>query len=93
MPNGIDVALIEQIAETEPSNALEYVQDIYKGRRPIDPWRFRAAIAALPFESPKLAVTTLIANGDDFAAMLDRAIERSATVRMIEAKPIAREEG
>ena len=40
-----------------PRNALEYVQDIYKGRRRVDPWRFRAAVAALPFESPKLSAT------------------------------------
>ncbi len=89
MPNGIE-PLVEQIAETEPANALEYVQDIYKGRRPIDPWRFRAAMAALPFESPKLAVTALLANGEDFAAMLDRAIERRGKgreIKQIEAEP------
>ena len=38
MPNGIEL-VIEPKVETEPGSALEYVQDIYKGRRPIDPWR------------------------------------------------------
>ena len=59
-----------------PRNALEYVQDVYKGRRSIDPWRFRAAVAALPFESPKLSATAIITR-EDFATMLERAVERS----------------
>ena len=87
MPNGIEL-VIEPKVETEPGSALEYVQDIYKGRRPIDPWRFRAAVAALPFESPKLAVTAVVADGDTIAAMLDRAIERSGTaMKKIEHQP------
>jgi hypothetical protein len=71
----------------EPRSALDYLQDIYKGRRQADPWRFRAAKEALPFESPKLAVTTNISN-ESFAAMLDRAIARSqAPPKMIEHRP------
>jgi hypothetical protein len=62
--------------EPEPASALDYVQDVYRGRRQADPWRMRAAMAALPFETPKLAVTTNISN-ENFAAMLDKAIARS----------------
>jgi hypothetical protein len=45
----------------------------------------RAAIAAIQFEHPKLAVTANI-NAGDFADRLDRAVEQSR--RVIEAKPI-----
>jgi hypothetical protein len=48
----------------------------------------RAAIAALPFESPKLAVVATI-NSGDFADQLEKAVERSRSVSpMIEAKPM-----
>jgi hypothetical protein len=68
----------------EPRNALEYMQDVYKGRRQAEPWRMRAAMAALPFESPKLSVSTNL-TPEDFAMRLERAIQRSG-VRMIEGR-------
>jgi hypothetical protein len=65
------------------------VQDVYRGRRIADPWRMRAAIAALQFETPRLGViATTNINKRDFAALLDRAIERSNGVR--EVKQIRR---
>jgi len=45
----------------------------------------RAAIAALQFEHPKLAVTAMVNEGD-FADQLEQAIKRSRKV--IEAKPM-----
>ena len=42
-------------------------------------------MAALPFETPKLAVTAVISD-NDVAAQLDRAIERSQGKKPIEAK-------
>jgi hypothetical protein len=75
-------------AEVEPRSALDYLQDVYKGRRIADPWRFRAAVAALQFESPRLGViATTSINERDFAALLDRAIERSNGVRVMKALP------
>jgi hypothetical protein len=44
----------------------------------------RAATAALPFESPKLAVRALAIVPNGFAAQLE-----AARARFIEAKPIA----
>jgi hypothetical protein len=42
----------------------------------------RAAMAALPFESPKLIATALLTN-EDFGTLLDKAIERSNGARVI----------
>ena len=53
----------------------------------------RAAMAALPFETPKLAVTTNLSS-ESFAAMLDRAIARSqAPLKQIEHDPEETAEG
>jgi hypothetical protein len=57
-----------------------YLQRVYRGRIEADHWRLKAAIEALPFERPKLAVIAQI-GGDDFAERLTRAIERSAIAR------------
>jgi hypothetical protein len=71
-----------------PANALAYLQSIYRNPSEPDGRRMRAAMAALPFETPKLAVTTNISN-ENFAAMLDRAIAASGktqVVRQLELK-------
>ena len=44
-------------------------------------------IEALPFEHPKLSATAII-QGGDFAERLDKAIARSAAVRLIEHEPV-----
>ena len=49
----------------------------------------RAAIEALPFESPKLSATAVFPAGEDFASRLERALALSANApKVIEAKPI-----
>ncbi len=71
----------------EPNgSSLDFLRAVY--RDPGQPLtrRMRAAIAALPFEHPKLAVTAHVAN-EGFAARLEEAIVRSRKV--IEAKPEA----
>jgi hypothetical protein len=44
----------------------------------------RAAVEALPFESPKLSATAVL-TAEDFADRLEKAIARSG-VKMIDAK-------
>ena len=75
-----------EITDTEPLNALAYLQSIYRDPPRADGQRLRAAIAALPFESPKLAVTAVLGQ-DEFAERLERALKRSGMAgRLIEAK-------
>jgi hypothetical protein len=52
--------------------------------------RMKAAIAALPYEHPKLAVTAVLDGTEDLGARLSRAIERSHRAdayRLIQAAP------
>jgi hypothetical protein len=59
-------------------SALELLQAIYRSPSMKLSIRMKAAMAALPFESPKLAViATNSMSGDRFAEVLDRAIARS----------------
>jgi hypothetical protein len=73
--------------EPERVNSLEYLQRIY--RDPAQPIsvRMRAAIEALPFETPKLtAVAVGQLHGEDFYARLERALQRSNGARLIEGR-------
>lgn len=79
-----------ELIELAPGEtSLSFLQRIYRSTRQPIARRMRAAIQALPFETPKLAVTANISN-EDFARMLDKAIERSGKgeeVRAISAPP------
>jgi hypothetical protein len=69
---------------TLPENvgALELLQMVYRGEVKVSPQQMRAAIEALPFEAPKLsAVRVGYMTGQDFAAQLERAVERSDGAR------------
>lgn len=61
--------------EDEPEN-------IYKGRRPADHVRMRAARECLPFEVPKLSATAIMHDENSFAIALEKAIQRSREGRV-----------
>jgi hypothetical protein len=71
------------LTEPEPLNSIDYLRSIY--RDPMQPTsvRMRAAIAALPFEAPKLAVIANLST-KDFADRLEAQIKYRT---MIEATP------
>jgi hypothetical protein len=70
--------------EPTPRCALEYLQTLYKNPLLPLPVRMRAAMAALPHESPRLSA---VANIDvaDFSEKLEETITRTR-VALIEAK-------
>ena len=66
------------IAEQKTFTALTFLQSVYNDPSESKSVRLRAAIEALPFEFPKLAVTAHI--DGDFGARLERAVEHSRKV-------------
>jgi hypothetical protein len=82
---------VQQQPQTIPEDisALTLLQMIYRGAVKVSPQQMRAAIESLPYENPKLsAVAFASMNERSFATRLERAIERSNGVRLIEAKAI-----
>jgi hypothetical protein len=84
--------LIDEINEREAPDgamALELLQTCYRNKLLPLPVRLRCAVECLPFENPKLsAIGVSQLTGKDFAAALDRAISRSRSVPLIEAKAV-----
>ena len=80
-----------QIKLAPGETSLSFLQRVYRGVTQPMSRRMQAAMAALPHEHQKFgAVATVSMNGDDFAALLERSIERSgktAEVRQIELVP------
>jgi hypothetical protein len=60
------------------ASSLEFLQKVYSNPRQPMSRRLRAAIAALPFEHPKLALVARFDPGEGFAAKLEAAIKRGA---------------
>jgi predicted membrane GTPase involved in stress response len=76
----------ERFELEEGATSLKLLQKVYRSPAVALTTRIRAAMAALQFEHPKLAVTATV-NAGDFADQLEKAIERSRRVSpMIEAK-------
>ena len=57
------------------SMSIDLLRAVYRSPTIPLPVRLRAAIAALPHETPKLGVTVLV-NDQDFATLLDARIKR-----------------
>ena len=72
--------------------SLHFFQRIYRSIRQPMSRRMRAAEFALQHEHPKLgAIATASMNGQDFASLLERAIQRSGRereVKQIEARAL-----
>ena len=68
---------------------LDGLQAVYRNPRLPLQMRIRAMIAALPFETPKLAVTATVSE-HDFATLLDRRLKRIEEMKAkeIEATPV-----
>ena len=70
---------------------LEFLMAIYRDHRQPMNRRMKAAEAAAQYRHRKLAATAVTnLNGQDFASLLDRAIERSGKgreIKQIEAAP------
>ena len=66
------------------ASSLDLLQAVYRDPSIALTTRMRAAIAALPHEVPRLAVTAQVTEGN-FADLLDRRLKRLEEVKLIEA--------
>ena len=67
-----------------PENAHALLKAVYQNPEVPLSVRMRAAMACLPFEIPKLAVTAQITE-QDFATLLDRRLKRLEEIKLVEA--------
>ena len=74
LPDLSEPAVTETVAA---ASSLEFLRAIYADPGQPMQRRLRAAIAALPFENPKMAVVASIKGNAGFAARLEAAIMRS----------------
>ena len=68
------------------NRALEFLQAVYMNDELPLITRVRVAVACLPYEVPKLAVTAVVSE-QDFATILDRRLKRIEEMKLIETKP------
>src|SRR5215831_10665071 len=68
---------------------LEIADMVVRGKVKLSQQQARVLIELLPYHAPKLtAVATAALDGHSFADLLDRAIERSHGMKLIEAQPV-----
>jgi hypothetical protein len=73
----------EEFVLGKGATAHDLLKIIYQSSDLLLPVRMRAAIAALPFETPKLQVTAQITE-NNFADLLDRRLRRMEEAKLIE---------
>jgi biotin carboxylase len=84
------IATEELVELASHETSLDFLRKVYRSVKQPMSRRMRAAIEALPHEHPRLgAVAIGSMNGQHFASMLERAIERSAKAKLIELQPNA----
>ena len=86
-----DPKLVTEVPTAIPDDIslLELADSVARGKRKLSPPQMRLLIELLPYHAPRLtAVATAELNGNSFAELLDRAIERSQKPKMIEAKAV-----
>ncbi|TFV74106.1 hypothetical protein E4K64_19125 [Bradyrhizobium frederickii] len=78
----LDRPVVEVMDDTAPevqgNTSLDFLQAVYRSADQPMHRRMRAAVAALPFEHPKLAVTAMVGDAEGFAKKLEAARERAA---------------
>jgi hypothetical protein len=67
------------------ASSLAFLQAIYRSTEQPMVRRMKAAIAALPYEHPKLAVTVALDGAESWATQLQRCIARSRPVLELHA--------
>jgi len=81
-----EVPPAEGIEVPADATSLGFLQSVYRNAGQPLATRMRAAIAALPFETPKLAV---VATLDNFAERMEGLMERRGMRTVIDASPKA----
>src|SRR5262245_20743691 len=77
---------VDEVFIDNPENANALLKAVYQNPEVPLSVRMRAAMACLPFETPKLLATAIIDEGD-FATLLDQRLKRIEQMKLIEAKP------
>jgi len=68
---------------------LELADSVVRGKMKFSPPQMRLLIELLPYHAPRFtAVATAELNGNSFAELLDKAIERSQRPKWIEGKAL-----
>jgi hypothetical protein len=76
--------MVDEITLPPDATSLHFMQAVYRDSRQPMPRRMRAAVAALPFEHPKLAVTVDASRA--FAAQMEELSRLRGKSNVIDAK-------